>query len=260
VSPFHRNKAYAECIEGRQAPLVLASDQYLVRLRSIQDRIESENPNDRDPEGTAEKELQASDWFKNEYVKSVKTVVDACVAEAAPWNRDVYAFGVAAYNSSIQETSATPAPGQSLPKENETGFGVWASASLQGPIFRKSKSSQLTLHARYTENMVRDRKVGSNTVTETVDGWQVGARYTQRLAGIDGGDQQFRLFIEGAYVEEKFGAIDDEFAQAGIGFEVQIQKDLFFQAVIGDTFDSDIDRGNYLSGQLKWSFSKGPAH
>ena len=90
-----------------------------------------------------------------------------------------------------------------------------------------------------------------------MDGWNVGARYTHQFEHKLTGP--VRGFVEGAYYEEEFGIITDTFTQAGIGLELKLQDNLFFQATIGDSFGSEIDRGEYLSGQLKWSFAKAKA-
>ncbi len=195
-----------------------------------------------------------------------RNLVDRCTQEVRPWNRNVYGAGAAIYHTT---TSLLPAaaPGMMAMVRmaddlgDVTGFGAWASAAVKSPL--TPKTGQFTFHGRYTDNLVRERGTGDEKIVERVDGWSAAARYTHQFSASK--DQKrrnaraVRGFIEAAYTEEEFGNITDEFWQAGIGAEIQVRKDMFFQFVVGDTFGSEIDRSTYLSGQFKWSFSKLPA-
>jgi hypothetical protein len=201
---------------------------------------------------------------------TVDEAVSACARQYTRWNRNMYGGGVAFYNSQTDPVNSTVVP--PLPSTSESGYGAWATASFAlgsiNPI-DKSRSGidpdgQFTISARYTDNLVRERKNGNAKITETVDGWRIGARFTHSFSSNEDEEEgsksdAFRGFIEAAYSEEKFGTIKDHFTQAGIGLEVQVAKDVYLQAVIGDTMGSKIDRSTYFTGQLKWSFSNGLA-
>lgn len=211
------------------------------------------NPINRDRwEIVEEAERRFEDKYKPE------DVVTKCAAAASPWNRKVIGAGAAILRSeaSVTETGQTmpPAMQEGLDK---TGVGIWASYAGESPLDKKN--GQVSIGAKWTDNLVRTRKDGDESITETVDGWQVGGRYTQNMAekktekGVV--RQSYRAFAEVAYAEERFGGMTDKFTQAGVGIEVQVGKNYLFQAVFGDTFGSDIHRGTYLSGQVKWTFS-----
>lgn len=210
-------------------------------------------------EVTAPKEVMESKW----YIKNKVTPpdIDKCVEEIAPWNRNIFGGGVALYHSDVEAAdpvlmamadvdmtvAATPS--------DETGYGLWASMALKA-----GKQGQFTLSARYNDDLVRERTVMEEAMTESVDGWRIGSRYTRGFSKTDkakGGT--VKGFIEASYAEEDFGIINDSFTQAGLGVELQLQDNLFFQATIGDTLGSEVDRSTYLSGQFKWSFSKAAA-
>jgi hypothetical protein len=190
-----------------------------------------------------------------------------CAEEIRPWNRNIYGAGLAIYHSSTAASDpsapnsapvTSPADATEEDVADVTGFGAWSSIALKAANF-----GQLTLHARYTDDLVRERGSGDKAVTERVDSWSVAGRYTQQFSASKNQKSPkanaIRGFLEAAYVEEDFSGISDTFWQAGIGAEVQLRKDLFVQFVVGDTFGSQIDRSNYLSGQIKWSFTKLPA-
>lgn len=193
--------------------------------------------------------LRKSDWFKNSYQTALQKGVKKCVDEASPWNRDTYGGGVAFYHSDVTEPTPLMDDTEQISAD---GFGIWAATTQ--PV---GKNGQIALSAKYNDDLIRERKQGEGTITETVDGWLIGARYTHDVSADNA--QALRYFVEAAYAEEDFGMIKDDFTQAGIGVEAQIQDNLFFQATIGDTFGSEIDRSTYLSGQFKWSFSKAAA-
>lgn len=172
--------------------------------------------------------------------------VQGCVDEVQRWNRPIYGVGLAGYLTDPNEGS------------DETGFGLWASASIPAPF--APERGQITGTVRYTENLVRSREVDGADISETVDGWGVGLRYTQRFgagsAQVDKARPDFRGFIEAGFYEEDFSGINDQYWRAGIGGEARVAENLFLQFVVGDTFGSDIDRSEYLSAQLKWSFTR----
>ena len=177
---------------------------------------------------------------------SGQMAVQYCVDEVQHWNRPVYGIGVAAYLTDPQTGS------------NESGFGLWASAS--GPAPFAKERGQITGSVRYTENLVRSREVNGVETIETVDGWGIGLRYTQRFGAptvnVDKSKPEFRGFIEAGYYDEEFSGINDAYWQAGLGGEVRVAENLFLQFALGDTFGSSIDRSQYLSAQLKWSFTR----
>ena len=197
------------------------------------------------------------------------TVVKDCGELVTRWNRPVYGGGVSVYHSDIDQPAETMMGEQMDVPDDESGWGIWASASFASPFGKKTKSvgnystnvsnGQFLVSARYNEGLIRERKVDDETVTESVDGWSIGGRYVHQLAASK--DQKVvnaravRAFVEGAFAKEEFDSIVDEYYQLGIGAEFQLRKDLFFQFVIGDTFNSDIDRSTYLTGEFKWSFS-----
>lgn len=218
--------------------------------------------------------LQIRQGFTPSLSRQFSDHVTTCQSNVTRWNRDVYSAGVALYHAdnSIPGTTdaATAPPTENV--QNVTGQGYWISLAFESPFGRSRIESdgheihqspgQFILHGRYTDDLVRERGSGDDAVTELVESWLVGARYvhqfTESPKDKDFNARAIRGFIEGAYVEEDFSDTTDEFWQAGIGVEIQVRKDLFVQAVIGDTFNDEIDRSTYLSGQLKWSFSKHP--
>lgn len=182
-----------------------------------------------------------------------------CRETVSPWNRNVFGGGLAL----LQSESSLTEGGQTtngmtevtLPG-NRTGIGVWASYSRQ-----MGRDGLLTAGARYADNMVRQREADDSQITETLDSWSAGFRYTHLLAGpatqpAGGGEfaRSVRAFAELAYTDEKFDTGKDSFYQAGVGIELQLQQNLFLQIIGGDTFSSSIDRGNYFNGRIKWAF------
>ncbi len=208
--------------------------------------------------------------YTKEQLDLINTAMQECGELVTRWNRPVYGGGVSFYHTDIDQPNETMLGTQTDVPEDESGWGIWASASLPSPFGTETKTvvngyseevsnGQFVISARYNDGLIRDRKVGDETITESVDGWSLGGRYVHQLAASQ--DQKtvnaraFRAFVEAAYSQEEFGDIDDEFYQLGIGAEFQLRKDLFFQFIIGDTFNSDIDRSTYLTGEFKWSFS-----
>lgn len=234
-------------------------------ILEVQGKVEDESSGQLSAEeviAEAERIIQTDP--KYEYLrKAPKDIVQKCVARAAPWNRKVVGGGAAVIHTDIEaaENDTMMQMAMSQTDSEETGAAAWF--SYAGPSPLDDDNGQIAFGAKLNENLSRERKSGDDTITETYDGWQLGVRYTHRLAsskssaGVE--ETSFRGFAELAYAEEKFGDIRDEYTQAGIGFEVQLQKNLYFQAVIGDTFGSSIDRDTYLSGQFKWSFSRSRA-
>ena len=161
----------------------------------------------------------------------------------APQNRAIIGEGAAIYDQKITVIDV---------ENNQTGYGLWSSASfsISNLLGRGFDSGLFTMSARYNENLIRER----DDQPESVDGENVGGRYTHQFE--DKLTGPIRGFVEGAYYNEEFGTITDRFTQAGIGLELRLQDNLFLQATVGDSFGSEIDRGEYLSGQLKWSFSR----
>lgn len=189
--------------------------------------------------------------------------------EGTEWNRNVYGVGlavihtqtdspdVAQNNDSNAMTAVTAMVMKDQKDLDETGAALWASASRG-----LGKDGQITGTVQYSENFARQRQQDGQKINETYDGWRVGARYTYQLASEESEGTTVRAvrgFVEAAYGEEEFGMIDDQFTQAGVGLEIQLQKNLYVQAIVGNTFDSKIDRDTYLTGQVKWSFSTAPS-
>ena len=172
-----------------------------------------------------------------------------CAVEAAPWNREIRGIGAGIYHS---EASSPKEVGGPVVDESETGFGIWGAYARPA-----GTNGQFAFSAQLTENLIRERKQDQETVQETVDGWRVSGRYTHKLAEVktDKNSTLVRGFIEASYASEKFGDIDDEFTQAGIGLEVPLSNGMYFQLTYGDTWGSDIKRDDYLMGQVKWSLS-----
>lgn len=207
--------------------------------------------------------------FDSKQLELFNDLVTGCGELVSRWNRPVYGGGLAIYRTEFDNQAADVVGMPTQPMDDETGWGIWASASFASPFGEEKKevgaysekvsNGQFVISARYNDGLIRDRKVGDETITESVDGWSLGGRYVHQLAASQ--DQKtvnaraFRAFVEAAYSQEEFGDIDDEFYQLGIGAEFQLRKDLFFQFIIGDTFNSDIDRSTYLTGEFKWSFS-----
>tara|TARA_R110002051_G_scaffold273597_1_gene334223 strand:- start:230 stop:1555 length:1326 start_codon:yes stop_codon:yes gene_type:complete len=205
----------------------------------------------------AEERFSTNERFKS--WSNPEEVVSKCLAEASPWNRLVVGAGAAILRSETSTSETVqPLPPATQEGLEKTGTGVWA--SYAGPSPLDKRNGQVSIGAKWTDNLARTRKEGDQTIIETVDGWQIGGRYTQNVAEKKNKNgvvkQSYRAFAEIAYAEERFGGMTDKFTQAGVGLEIQVQKNIMFQAVFGDTFGSDIDRGTYLSGQLKWSFSQ----
>ncbi|MCR9260900.1 MAG: hypothetical protein NXH95_14345 [Pseudomonadaceae bacterium] len=175
--------------------------------------------------------------------------IESCVKSSSPWNRTIWSVGGAAYRTDTDSTSALT--------DTESGYGFWASYAR--PL---GSSGQLLFHLRYSEDLLADREIEDETITLPVDTTTVAMRYTQSLSG-DGvdaplGSNVIRAFFEAGYFEEELEMVDDEYFQAGLGFEFRVRRDLYFQLVFGDTFGSDLDRDLYLNGQVKWSFSSIP--
>jgi hypothetical protein len=204
-------------------------------------------------------EVEAALQTLDEKVAQLHSTITGCTNELSKWNRDVYAGGLAVYRTDTTGASGSTSDFDDV--GDATGFGAWVSLAFDSSI--ADSEGQFIVHARYNEDLVRERGSGDDAVVERVDAWSLGGRYTHELStsskksGFNLG--AVRGFIETAYTNEEFGSITDEFWQAGIGAEFQVRKDLFFQFIIGDTFDSEIDRSTYLSGQFKWSLSKSPA-
>lgn len=237
-SPLNAQKKYANCIDNDDITTQL--NALIVKAAREVDPVKKQQY------------LAEAERFKTMKFEPVRS---HCQNEAEPWNRDVYSAGLAIYHSNVgapNEMAVDP-----LDQSKDTGYGIWTSI-----VKKVGTSGQLTGSVRYTDDLVRERKDGEESISESVDGWQVGGRYTHHLLGENAkgkSDRAIRGFLEVGYTEEEFGLIDDSFTQVGFGIEAQIQDNLFFQATIGDTFGSEIDRSTYLSGQFKWAFSKAAA-
>jgi hypothetical protein len=185
------------------------------------------------------------------------TKITRCLKQVSKWNRDVFAGGLAAYRSDTTSLAGSTS-NTSLSEGDATGFGAWLSLAFETSL--ADRESQFIVHARYNDDLVRKRRSDDGLLVERVDLWSLGGRYTHQLStksktsSFDMGD--VRGFFETAYFSEEFNSMDDNYWQAGIGAEIQIRDGLYFQFVFGDTFDSDIERSAYLSGQFKWSLSK----
>lgn len=231
-SPFETQGKYGDCMENKE----------------VDKLYEDEFKKWKAARGETPFELS------NNFKKKIKTLHDGCFKQINSWNREVFSAGLAIYHSEIGDPN--PMLASTLPTSKSTGYGGWVSAAL--PL---GSNGQFTLSGQLTDDLVRERKEEEETITETVDGWRIGSRYTHHITGGKKGNpgRAVRGFFEAAYAEENFGMINDNFTQAGFGVEIQLQDNLFFQATIGDTFGSEIDRSTYLSGQFKWSFSKAAA-
>lgn len=247
-SPYFSKTKYADCMKENVQEI----------SKELRERILNLIPTMPNPATAGEdagKQVRKSEWFKQTYQKVIENNVKRCLQKTNPWNREVHGAGIAIYHSEFGEPD--PMAISVMESKNVTGFGGWA--STVGPL---GDNGQYTLSVKYTDDLVRERKDGEQTTNEVVDGWRIGGRYTHHMTGDKAGGgsgKSVRGFVEAAYAEEKFGLIKDKFTQAGIGIEVQLQKNLFFQAVIGDTFGSEIDRSTYMSGQFKWAFSNAAA-
>jgi len=202
--------------------------------------------------------VRAKSTYSDDFPKDLTAAIKSCRDPLIKWNRNVYGFGAAVYHKDVEKTNSDDMMmnTDSADISQSTGFGLWSSAS-----FPVKSNGQIIGHVNYTDDLVRQRKVDEEMITENVDSLSFGARYTHQVSGTDksSSKRKIRLFAEGGYNDEEFSNISDKYWQAGIGAELEIQKDLFFQFVIGDTFGSEIDRSNYLSGQFKWSFSNNPS-
>lgn len=180
------------------------------------------------------------------------------------WNRLIAGGGIAAYHAKAMAdmTPANTAEGDQpdmsailLGDETEaTALAAWVGVSA--PFGR---DGQVTASLKHTDNGLRQRTVDEGVITERWDGSSAGLRYTHGFTDNKLTDGSLRGFVEFAYTEEQFGEIDDKFSQAGVGVELQVTDGVYLQAIVGDTFDSEIDRNNYFSGQLKWGLTGGPA-
>jgi len=217
------------------------------------------------PSAIEELQILRSQFLDSDASKKFYSGVKECGEVYSKWNRDIYGFGLAYYHTdrnidpSIDNLMEDPMLDPHLvvmDNLNNNGFGLWASAAFEANLFGEG---QLIFSSRYLENQIRDRKVDEETVTENVEVTSAGARFTHQFSGSKEDKRKVvRGFVEAGYYKEDFSTINDQYFQAGIGAEFQVSKDLFLQAVVGDTFGSEIDRSTYLSGQLKWSFSTSP--
>ena len=255
-SPFYAQATFGNCtkeaLEGESSPAEVISE-IEGKLGAEQAQLdESEQLSGADYEAELTRRVESNaDYIAA--VKRVLTIEKACVSKAAPWNRKIIGAGIAAIRS---DSSSLPASGTMplIPEDKATGWASWGSY-----VFPTSDHGQATIGVKYSENVLRERKSDTGSIVESVDGWNVGAQYTHSFSEDElktkASERSLRGFVEVSYGEEKFGAIADEFTQAGIGFEIQLQKNIFFQAVVGDTWGSQIERSGYLSGQLKWALS-----
>ena len=265
-SPMFGKGKYAECV--MPSDWVEYRNQFALRREAEERKFKARVPAPSSAEladfitNKVDKIVRESDWHKlAEKGLNKPKSIDKCVEEEAPWNRTVFGAGAALYHSDVEVGDAVVMAMADMDMAAEemvgdqTGYGIWASAAI-----KTDDQGQLTVSARFNDDLVRERTVMEEAMTESVDGWRFGARYTRGFSESDnakGG--AIKGFIEAAYAEEDFGIINDSFTQAGVGVEIQLQDNLFFQATIGDTFGSEIDRSTYLSGQFKWSFSKAAA-
>lgn len=186
--------------------------------------------------------------------------VTNCAEEVSKWNRDVFAAGLAVYRT--DETRLLDPNGDNDNGDGDaTGFGVWLSLAFETSF--ADTEGQLIVSARYNENLVQSRADDSGVNVAHVDLWSMGGRYIQQLSS-ESQSKKFRMgdvrgFVEVAYFDEDSRSTDDSYWQAGLGAEIHLRDDLYFQFVFGDTFNSELDRSSYLSGQFKWSLSKVPA-
>ena len=289
-SAFINNKDYRGCISGFEDSSIIAADEALELFTGIQNILEV---NDVAPRTSLIEKLEVQKLTRVEIhnllreagmksekipgailgIQSLRNLhLDSVASEKfysgikecgeiySKWNRDIYGFGFAYYNTDINLTPAvteTDTPDSTLEGVDnleDDGFGFWASAAFEANLFGEG---QLIFSGRLLESQIRERTTNDNqTVTENVDVVGAGARYTHQFSSSKVRETKaVRGFIEAGYYEEDFSEINDNYFQAGIGAEFQLNKDLFFQAVVGDTFGSEIERSTYLSGQIKWSFS-----
>ena len=279
-SPFNSSiqRRYSECLRaeiGEGSPDV-ARDYIRTKIDSLILEKKRARPNapEIDLEREASTEVAAGLQTDKAYQALVKAQTEqgtkcSTKIEGTEWNRNVYGVGLAVIHTQTDspdmEQSSTGDAMTAIANMvmedqkdlDETGAALWASAS-----HGLGKNGQITATIQYSENFARQREENGQKINETYDGWRVGARYTYLLAAEESDVTSVRAvrgFVEAAYGEEEFGMIDDQFTQAGIGLEIQLQKNLYVQAIVGDTFDSEIDRSTYLTGQVKWSFSTTPS-
>ncbi|ASJ72105.1 hypothetical protein [Granulosicoccus antarcticus] len=195
--------------------------------------------NSADKAGDALKEIKNSDIYKETVSKQIASITHMCAKGVSPWNRNVFGIGLAAYHG--QSTDAEDN------KESESGYGLWITL-----VKKVGRNGQLSLGARINDGYLQPL---DDAVVEVDDGVRFGVRYAHQMLGISDADRAFRGFIEIGSVSEKIDNMDDEYTQASLGFEVQVSRDLYFQAAIGDTFESEADRERHLSGKFKWSFT-----
>lgn len=180
----------------------------------------------------------------NEGASQADESVSGCLSRVTRWNRDVYGVGVAGYIGTDEDDNSST-----------SGIGLWFSLARQ-----LGDDAQLIVSGRWIDDLLDAREVDGETVSETVDILSAGARLTYELAS--SADQSApsaratRGFIEAGYFEKDFADIEDKYWQLGVGGEFQLRKDLFVQFVVGETIGSELDRSEYLSSQLKWSFAK----
>ena len=177
--------------------------------------------------------------------RNVTAAVRACVAEATAWNRPLYAFGIAGYQTDFPEA------------DDRDGYTAWF--SLANPL---GENGQAILSARYYEGLAREVTSDGMMIADYVDGWTVGARYTHQISAEIIGNLDIgratRGFVEAAYTEESFGELDDEYWQGAIGAEVRLDKGTYAQFIVGRSWGSEIDREDFISAQLKWSLTRSP--
>lgn len=218
-----------------------ADDWVLARAAKLVDDSQG-SLSEQDALALAEKQLPKS-------MLEERLEIQRCSSEAVKWNRKIWSAGAAAYRTDTDAENALV--------DSESGYGAWFSYARPAGQY-----GQFLVTARQAENELSEREIGENKLTLPVDTTSLGFRYTHSLSGdssASGLASNFiRGFIEIGYTEESFGGIDDEFSQAGLGFEFRLRQDLYLQLVVGDTFGSDLDRDTYMNGQLKWSFSASP--
>lgn len=291
-SAFINNENYRGCISGFESSAIITADEALELFTGIQSILDTNGVEPRvvliekleAPKATqlemhnalrdagmasekipkAIEKLQSlrTRFLDTDASKKFYSGVKECGEVYSKWNRDVYGLGLAYYHTDrnldpstdgVVESPITDSDLVGMDDLNNDGFGLWASAAFAANWFGEG---QLIFSGRYLENQIRDRTVDGETVTENVDVTSAGARFTHQFSGSKEKTKKVvRGFIEAGYYEEEFSTINDKFFQAGIGAELQLSKDLFFQVIVGDTFGSEIERSTYLSGQVKWSFS-----
>jgi len=196
-------------------------------------------------------------------IKAFGKIHSNCIQRVSRWNRSALSLGFAGYYTDVESVSGdADSTDETMVKTSAGstgGAGGWFSYAFP---FGKAESSdsQIILHARSTQNLLRAVSSGDGEIIEEIDLTSVGLRYTRQFSAtlnqMDANARATRGFLEVSFSREDSSVSgDDDFLQFGIGAEFKIRRGIFFQFVFGDTVGSNVDRAPNLSGQFKWSIS-----